>query len=51
VLTLTKAALDAQRPAVRVHDDHRVQAIDLTGAAQILDLVSGAKHALIIFAT
>jgi hypothetical protein len=51
VLTLAEAALDAQWPAVPVHHDHRVQAIELAGAAQILDLVSCAKHATIIFAT
>jgi hypothetical protein len=47
VLTLTEAALHAERPSGIVNDDHGVRAIGLTGAAQVLDLVSGAKHSII----
>jgi hypothetical protein len=45
VLALAEPALDAQRPALAVHDDHRVIAIGLAGTAQILDLVTGTEHA------
>jgi hypothetical protein len=47
VLTLTKAALHAERPSGIVDDDHCVRTVGLAGAAQILDLVSGAKHSII----
>jgi hypothetical protein len=45
MLALTEAALHAQWPALAVHDDHRVKAIGLARAAQILDLVTGTEHA------
>jgi hypothetical protein len=47
MLTLTKAALHAQRPAGVVNHDHRVGSVGLAGAAEIFDLVSGAKHSII----
>jgi hypothetical protein len=47
VLTLTEAALDAQRPASLVNDDHRVRTVGLASAAQVFDLVTRAKHAII----
>jgi hypothetical protein len=43
VLTLAEAALDAHRPARLIDDDHRMEAVGLAGATQILDLVAGAK--------
>jgi len=46
VLTLAEAALHAQRPSRIVHDDHRMRTVGLAGAAQVLDLVSGAKHTI-----
>jgi hypothetical protein len=47
VLTLTEPALHAERPCRLVHDDHGVRTVGLAGAAQVLDLISGAKHAII----
>jgi hypothetical protein len=46
VLTLAEAALHSQRPSGIVHDDHRMRTVGLAGAAQVLDLVSGAKYAI-----
>jgi hypothetical protein len=47
VLTLTEAALDAQRPAGFVNHDHRMRPVRLARATQVFDLVPGAKHAII----
>ena len=47
VLTLAVVALHAQRPAVRVRHDDRVQAIDLAGAAEVFDLFAGAEPSLV----
>jgi hypothetical protein len=46
VLTLAEAALDAHRPARLIDDDHRMEAVGLAGATQILDLVAGAKRSI-----
>jgi hypothetical protein len=47
VLALAEAALHAQRPSCLVDDDDRVRTVGLAGAAQIFDLVTGTKHAII----
>jgi len=46
VLTLTKAALHAQGPAIPIDHDHRVQPIELARAAQVLDFLPRTKHAI-----
>jgi len=45
MLTVTVIAIDAQRPAAAVDDDHGVRSIELAGAAQILYRVTGPIHA------
>ena len=42
VLAVAEAAVDADRPAVRVHDDDRVHAVGLARAAEVLDRLAGA---------
>ena len=45
VLAVAEAAVDADRPAVRVDDDDRVHAIGLARAAEVLDRFAGAVRA------
>ena len=45
VLAVAVAAVDADRPAVGVGGDHRVHAIGLAGAAEVLDRFAGAVAA------
>jgi hypothetical protein len=47
VLTLAKAALDAQRPASLIDDDDGVRAVGLARPAQVLNLISSAKDSFI----
>jgi hypothetical protein len=47
VLTLAVVALHAQRPAATIDHDDGVQAIDLAGAAEVLDLLAGAVGSLV----
>jgi hypothetical protein len=46
MLTLTEAALHPQRPSGLVHDDDGMRTVGLAGAAQVFDLVAGAKHSI-----
>jgi len=46
VLTLTEAALHPERPSGLVDDDDGMRTVGLAGAAQVFDLISGAKHSI-----